>query len=177
MPFSSESDSITGASIIRASAAPSPVSSAPIRSAKALLSSSPTVRSRDVGEKQPWRPAPDDLLLVHAEVISHLGGSRRTAEVLTELLPGGGETRLQLLEASRRAHRPGPVPEVLAYLPPDRGDGVGQEVPVEGRVEGPGRSNQSEVRHLGEVVVGHATSPVPSRDRARYLHVQGDDLV
>ena len=86
------------------------------------------------GEKQPWAASASIASSRPRRGDRHLGGSRRTAEVLTELLPGGGETRLRLLEASRRAHRR-PSPGSTCVPPPGSWGQRGQEVPVEGRVK------------------------------------------
>src|SRR4051794_41890352 len=96
---------------------------------------------------------------------------------MRELLPRGDHLGLQLLNPPGRSYHPAVVPEVLLDLPPDRGDRVGEEVLLQGRVELVGRPNQGNVGHLVEILRGDALAAVTAGHRPRAAPVLQKSLV
>src|SRR4051794_31993337 len=90
---------------------------------------------------------------------------------MRELLSGGDHLGLQLLNPPRRSYHPTVVTEVLLDLPTDRGDRVGEEVLLQGRVELVGRSDQGNVGHLVEILRGDALAAVTAGPPPRAIPV------
>ncbi len=119
----------------------------------------------------------EDFLFLAVEMVGELGGGRRVAEPVGQILHGGTDLEVQFLEPARRLQHPSGVPEVPLDGAGDGGDGERGERGTPLGVEPVDRFHHGEGGHLTDVLEPGTLPAVPVGERARQEQVVLDEPV